>query len=78
MAFKNTNLSVIAYANGWTMWHYSNYELLEEIEKDHYFDKVWHLANTGDIIVLNGKDGTAIRVMELTEDNHINLTKLRN
>jgi len=75
MAFKNSNLSVIAYANGWTMWHYSNYETLEEIEKDHYFDKVWHLANTGDIIVINGKDGTAIRVMELSEDNHIKLVK---
>jgi hypothetical protein len=78
MAFKSANLTVIAYANGWTMWHYSNNEMLEDIEKDHYFDKVWHLGNTGDIIVLNGKDGTAIRVMELTEDKHINLTKLRN
>ena len=77
MAFKSTNLSVIAFANGWTMWHYSNYELLEDIEKDYYFDKVLALANTGDIIFINGKDGTAIRVMELTEDNHIKLTKLR-
>ena len=77
MAFKNTNLSCIAYANGWTLWNYSNYEPLEDIEKDKYFDKVWKLCHTGDIIVLNGKDGTAIRVMELTEDNHIKLVKLK-
>lgn len=77
MAFKNENLAVIAFANGWTMWNYANHEPLEEIEKDHYFDKIWHIANTGDIIVLIGKDGTAIRVMNLTEDKHINLTKLR-
>lgn len=77
MAFKSTKLSVIAYANGWTMWHYSSHETLEEIEKDNYFDKVWHLSNTGDIIVLNGNDGTAIRVMELSEDNHIKLVKLK-
>lgn len=77
MAFKNTNLSCIAYANGWTVWHYSSYEPLEDIEKDNYFNKVWKLCHTGDIIVLNGKDGTVIRVMELTEDNHIKLVKLK-
>ena len=77
MAFKNTNLSVIAYANGWTMWHYRSTETLEQITKDGFFDKVFHLAATGDIIILNGADGTVMKVMELTEDRHINLTKLK-
>lgn len=77
MAFKNTNLSVIAYASGWTMWHYRGTETLAEITKDGFFDKVFHLAETGDIIILNGIDGTTIKVMELTGDRHIKLTKLK-
>lgn len=77
MAFQNKNLAVIAYASGWTMWHYRGTETLAEITKDGFFDKVFRLAATGDMIILNGIDGTAIKVMELTDDRHIKLTKLK-
>lgn len=77
MAFQNKNLSVIAYANGFTLWHYIAQEPLADLTKVGYFDKVFHLSPTGDIIILNGADGTEIKVMELTEDRHIKLTKLK-
>lgn len=32
MAFKNRNFSVLAYANGFTLWHYAtNEDTLEQI-----------------------------------------------
>lgn len=77
MAFKNDKLSVIAYANGWTMWHYSVFsekDTLGDVTKVGYFDKIFTLAATGDIIVIVTSHGTIIRVMELTEDKHIKLT----
>ncbi|MCM1294113.1 MAG: hypothetical protein NC311_00945 [Muribaculaceae bacterium] len=61
MAFQNKNLSVIAYANGFTLWHYSATETLATIVASGYFDNVKTLMNTGDIIIINGSDNTAIK-----------------
>lgn len=77
MAFKHKNFSVIAYANGFTLWHYSsNEETLEEIEQDNYFGVAYTLINNGDIIIIAGKTGTGIRQIELNE-NKVNLKRLK-
>lgn len=77
MAFQNRNFSVLAYANGFTLWHYSsNEETLEEIEQDNYFGVVYTLMNTGDIIIITGKSGTGFRQVELNESK-VNLKKLK-
>lgn len=77
MAFKNRNFSVLAYANGFTLWHYTtNEDTLKQIYDKSYWDKgVAVLANTGDIMIVNASDGTAIRKVELT-DGSMKLTKL--
>lgn len=77
MAFKNKNFNVVAYANGFTLWHYSsNEETLEEIEQDNYFGVVYTLMNNGDIIIIAGKTGTGIRQIELNE-NKVNIKRLK-
>jgi hypothetical protein len=77
MAFKHKNFNVIAYANGFTLWHYSsNEETLEEIEQDNYFGIAYTLMNNGDIIIVAGKTGTGIRQVELNE-NKVNLKRLK-
>ena len=60
MAFQNKNLSVIAYANGFTLWHYAANETLATITESGYFDNVKSLVNTGDIIIINASDDTVI------------------
>ena len=47
MAFQNKNLSVIAYANGFTLWHYAANETLATITASGYFNIVKTLMNTG-------------------------------
>lgn len=70
MAFKNKDMSVIAYANGFTLWHYvSNVDSYDDICALGYFNRIITLANTGDIIIINGKDSTGIRVMELVGED---------
>lgn len=77
MAFKHKNFNIIAYANGFTLWHYSsNEETLEEIEQDNYFGTVYELMNSGDIIIIAGKTGTGIRQIELNE-NKVNIKRLK-
>ena len=59
MAFQNKNLSVIAYANGFTLWHYSSAsETLATITANGYFNNVKTLMNIGDIVIICG--GVAI------------------
>ncbi|MFQ6778154.1 MAG: hypothetical protein ACLRFI_02560 [Alphaproteobacteria bacterium] len=60
MAFQNKNLSVIAYANGFTLWHYAASETVSAISTSGYFNSVVTLMNTGDLIIINGSDSTII------------------
>lgn len=70
MAFQNKNLSVIAYANGFTLWHYSSaFETLATITANGYFNNVKTLMNIGDIIIINASDNTAIKKINITELN---------
>ena len=61
MAFQNKKLSVIAYANGFTLWHYVADETMTAISNSGYFNNVITLMNTGDIIIINASDSTAIK-----------------
>lgn len=61
MAFQNKNLSVIAYANGFTLWHYAANETMATITASGYFNIVKTLMNTGDVIIINGSDKTSIK-----------------
>lgn len=69
MAFQNKNLSVIAYANGFTLWHYAAKEDMSAISAAEYFNDVKTLMNTGDIVIVNANDGTAIKVITVDGGN---------
>lgn len=67
MAFQNKNLSVIAYANGFTLWHYaSTTETMTTITASGYFDDVKTLMNTGDIVIINASDNTSIKKINVS------------
>lgn len=77
MAFKNRNMSVIAYANGFTMWHYASTEhTLAEIVADGFFNPVLTLCAVGDIIIINGTDTTGMRRIESLADKQVKLNTL--
>ena len=67
MAFQNKNLSVIAYANGFTLWHYKENATLATITASGYFSSLKTLMNSGDIILINGSNGTTIKVVAISE-----------
>lgn len=68
MAFQNKNLSVIAYANGFTLWHYVENETMAKISASGYFNSVQTLMNTGDIVIINASDSTAIKKIAVTSN----------
>jgi hypothetical protein len=61
------DLSVLAYANSFTLWHYkSNTDTLAEINADDYFVEAGHLTK-GDIIMVSGSNGARMRVVLVVE-----------
>lgn len=57
---ENKDLSVIAYANGFTLWQYDGKDkTLEEIVKPNFFRKIWTLTALGDIFLIRAKDSVA-------------------
>ncbi len=74
MAFQNKNLSVIAYANGFTLWHYAANETMTAISTSGYFDSVKTLMNTGDVVIINASDNTSIK--KITVSGSISVAEL--
>lgn len=62
MAFESKNMSVISYANGFTLWHYrSERDEMSLICSDNYFANYKTLCHNGDIVMINAKNDTAIK-----------------
>ena len=57
MAFTATDLSVLAYANNFTLWHYTTTD--SSIETVGYFDSAADMVRENDLIIANiDTDGT--------------------
>lgn len=70
MNFVNTELSVLAYANNFTMWHYNHEGSHEDISKDNFFLKANDMLRKGDLIIINCKDAnTSAWVTTVSPDN---------
>ncbi len=59
MAYNKSNLSVIAYANGFSLWHYTTTDTAADVDTAGYFNDAAGQVRVGDIIVGNvDTDGT--------------------
>ena len=63
MAYKPSNLSVLAYANGFTLWHYLTEDASDEIGSPCYFDKARDMLRVSDMVIINCGDGTGVIVV---------------
>lgn len=67
MSFTLRNLSVLAYANGFTLWHYrSGTDKLRDIDIQGYFADAADLLAAGDIVMLSSTDGARIAAIANT------------
>ncbi|HQT65554.1 MAG: hypothetical protein B7Z75_12465 [Acidocella sp. 20-57-95] len=61
MAFTLRNLSVLAYANGFTLWHYkSGTDKLAQATREGYFADAADLLAPGDMVMLSAAEGGKI------------------
>ncbi|MBR9971230.1 hypothetical protein [Magnetospirillum sulfuroxidans] len=53
MAYLSKDLSVLAYANGFTLWHYATNDTAAAIDTSGYFNPAADMLRSGDIIIAN-------------------------
>ena len=59
MAFSSKDLSVLAYANGFTLWHYTTVDVATVVDTVGYFNDASDIVRVGDMILANvDTDGT--------------------
>ena len=65
MAYNSQDLSVLAYANGFTLWHYvSSADALATIAAANYFDGASDMLRVGDTVLVqdSGNDIAVLRI----------------
>lgn len=58
MAYASKDLSVLAYANGFTLWHYTTADLAADVDTSGYFNDAADMLRVSDIIVANTGSGS--------------------
>lgn len=53
MAYQAKNLSVIGYANGFTLWHYTTPDAAAAVDSGSYFNAAADMLRVGDFIFAN-------------------------
>jgi len=72
MAFVIRDLSVLAYANGFTLWHYKAAdEALAGVASPGYFGDAGDMMAGGDMIMVSGANGCRILCIALTDKGEV-------
>ena len=59
--FATRNMSILAYANGFTLWHYKAPKITRaEIMNANYFGDAADMLSEGDMVLVSAKDGAFI------------------
>jgi hypothetical protein len=61
MAYLSKDLSVLAYANGFTLWHYTTADASAVVDATGYFNAAAPMIRVGDIIVANLETAGAMK-----------------
>ncbi|MBS0643587.1 MAG: hypothetical protein U1E70_01515 [Acetobacteraceae bacterium] len=68
MAFAIRNLSVLAYANGFTLWHYkSSKDTLETVAAANHMADAADMLTAGDLVMVTAADGARILCVTLAD-----------
>ena len=59
MAYVSKNLSVLAYSNGFTLWHYTTPDTATTVDTSGYFNSAADMVRVGDMILANTDTGNS-------------------
>lgn len=61
MAYNAKGLSVLGYANGFTLWHYASPDAAHAIDGAGYFNSAATMLRPGDFIFANAGSGAGLQ-----------------
>jgi hypothetical protein len=80
MAYNAKNLSVLAYANGFTLWHYGTTDTAAVVDTAGYFNTAADMLRVGDMIIGNVATATSpqagIFVVRSNSEGVVNVSDL--
>lgn len=80
MAYKPTNLSILAYANSFTLWHYATNDPASEVESNGYFNRAADMLRAGDIVIAivaaGETPGASLLVVKTTASGIVSVSNL--
>ena len=77
MAFAVRHLSVLAYANGFTLWHYkAGKDPLDSVVTNNYFADAADMLTTGDLVMVSAPEGARIVSVSLADIQTVVLAPL--
>ncbi len=72
MAFAIRNLSVLAYANGFTLWHYkAGVDRLDQVEAKDFFADAADMLAAGDMMMVSAADGGGLLCLAAEADGGV-------
>lgn len=70
MAYKAKNLSVLAYANGFTQWHYdAGADGLDKVLEEGYFATASDMLRQGDLLFCNLSNKSCFAVLYVADQS---------
>jgi hypothetical protein len=81
MAYASKDLSVLAYANGFTLWHYTTHDLATDVDTAGYFNGAADLLRVGDMLLANcavgsGAPATGVLVVVASANGAVDIANL--
>jgi hypothetical protein len=77
MPFEIQSLSVLAYANGFTLWHYrTDHDTRSQTLSAGYFNPAAHLVRRGDMVLARASDAFSILHVTAHAGSTVNVAAL--
>lgn len=70
-----SNISVLAYANNFTLWHYK-VSKDEDINEANFFNKAADMCNTGDLVIIVDILGQTTIKTFMVDGNNVSISNL--
>jgi hypothetical protein len=68
MSFALRNLCVLAYANGFTLWHYkAGPDPLDDVAEQGFFADAADMLTAGDMIMISAQDGGRLAAVAVAQ-----------
>lgn len=76
MAYLSKDLSVLAYANGFTLWHYVTADAPTAVDGAGYFNAATDMLRAGDMILANTNGGNGVFVVAANTNGAVDVANL--